>query len=144
MKYLLVGVLVVLAIVLPFWSKIFYSDNKTITPKKSKLKRDATIVDISKDIVGPKNDRRFRICVLFSDGYEYVSYKTNRTDGFVSYTISLSEEDKQSIIQCAQSGHLRACRDAGLVPYSCWKCGHKGPYEGPCPECGCMTKRYEE
>ena len=144
MEYLVVAILVVLAIILPYWSKIFYSNNKTITHKKSKLKRDAKIVDISKNIVGPNNDRKIRISVLFSDGYEYISYDTNRTDRFGGYTISLSEADQQRIIQCAQSGHLRACRDAGLVPYSCWKCAHKGPYEGACPECGCTTKRYEE
>ena len=45
--------------------------------------------------------------MIFDDGFEYVSHKTDREDSFLSYRIQVTEETKKRILN-----------DAGITSYN--------------------------
>ena len=51
---------------------------------------------------GDKNDKKIRTEVIFDDGFEYVSHKTDREDSFLSYRIQVTEETKKRILNDAR------------------------------------------
>ena len=51
---------------------------------------------------GGKNDKKIRTEVIFDDGFEYVSHKTDREDSFLSYRIRVTEETKKRILNDAR------------------------------------------
>ena len=143
MGAIIVVLMVGLAIILPFWSKIFYSSDTTEVRSPQRLRRDAKIIDVSRRKVGIKGDYKFETCVTFDDGFKYSSYDTERENHFGYYTISVTEDATKAIIVRAEQAHASACGAAGIAkPFVCGKCGHQGPYEGNCPECGSSLKNY--
>lgn len=70
-------------------------------------------MDVKQDTVAGKNDKKIRIEVLFDDGFEYVSHKTDREDSFLSYRIQVTEETKKRILNDAMEAHRKACAKAG-------------------------------
>ena len=143
MGAILLVLMVGLVIILPFWSKIFYSSDTIEVRSPQRLRRDAKIIDVSRRKVGLKGDYKFETCVTFDDGFKYSSYDTERENHFGYYTISVTEDATKAIIVRAEQAHASECGAAVIAkPFVCGKCGHQGPYEGNCPECGSSLKRY--
>lgn len=80
---------------------------------KKNLRRDAKIVDVKQYTVGAKNRKKIRTEVIFDDGFEYISHKTDREDSFLSYRIQVTEETKKRILNDAMEAHRKACDKAG-------------------------------
>ena len=73
---------------------------------QSKPNINATIQNISSEAVRMgKNDYRYETTVLFSDGFYYITYLTERVEGFLSYKISLSPGMKEQIMNKATKKH---------------------------------------
>lgn len=73
--------------------------------KNVDLKKDAQIVDIS---TKRYNKYNFETTVIFSDGFQYVSYLTKkRSDGFMTYTIYVGKEEKIKIAEKAIAKHTK-------------------------------------
>lgn len=67
---------------------------------------DAIIVDInSQQVKYVKNGAKFKTTVVFSDGFTYVTHKTNRENHFGSYTISVNRKE---IAEAAKLAHAKA------------------------------------
>lgn len=70
---------------------------------------NATIVDISsKRVKYAKNDAKFKTTIKFSDGFYYITHKTDREQHLMTYTISITPELRDEIIQTAVSAHHKA------------------------------------
>lgn len=73
------------------------------------LSPDARVVDISsKQVQYAKNGAKYKTTVLFSDGFYFVTHKTNRTNNFLTYNISIDEALAQEIVKKAVSAHQEA------------------------------------
>lgn len=154
-----VVVMIMMAVIVAavIYYKTYNSRTHTIYDKNT-LKENAVIIDIDTKVVGLKGERKYRTTVTFSDGFEYVSHDTERDDGFLTYTISLSERMKKQIVAEAIKAHCEAVgmktADAFKTQekrlgttlrndsYVCGICGHKGPYEGKCPQCSSSRRKY--
>ncbi len=79
--------------------------------KNSVPSLDATIVDIKTEkIKYLKNGAKYKTTVLFSDGFSFITHKTNREDELFSYTISVGGELLKQIIRKAEATHEKAVR----------------------------------
>lgn len=87
------------------WSALRYSSDVAETTSPNKLRRDAKIIDISREKVGFKGAYKIKTCVIFDDGYKYFSYDTER--GF--FTISVSGDATRAIIDRAIQAHTNEC-----------------------------------
>ena len=73
------------------------------------LQPDAEIVHIKTERVQyTRNNAKFKTTVYFSDGFSFVSHKTDREDGFFRYRISVGPELRERIISKAIIAHNRA------------------------------------
>ena len=73
------------------------------------LKQDAKIIDIKTEKVQyMKNDTKYKTTVSFSDGFSFITHKTNREDHFFTYNISVGSELYEQIIGNAIAAHNRA------------------------------------
>lgn len=52
-----------------------------------------------------KNKAKLKTKVIFSDGFYFVTYKTDRENGFLTYRIFISDEHKKDIIDMAVEKH---------------------------------------
>ena len=72
---------------------------------------NAQIIDVSREQVKyAKNDVRYKTTVLFSDGYRFVTTKTKRKQGFMSYRIFVDAELDAKIRQKAIRRHDKAAQ----------------------------------
>lgn len=70
---------------------------------------NAQIIDIKTEKVKyTKNNAQLKTTVFFSDGYRYITHLTDRQNGILTYTISLSEESRKAIINEAITSHAAA------------------------------------
>ncbi len=70
------------------------------------LEEDATITNISSEkYQASKNGAKFKTTVQFSDGFTFVTFKTNREDHVMSYKIST---DQNEIARLAMAAHEKA------------------------------------
>ncbi len=77
----------------------------------TKLQPDATIVNVEVEQVQyVKNSAKFKTTVYFSDGFVFITHKTDRDDNFFTYKISISPELRKEIIQNAIEAHDRALK----------------------------------
>lgn len=113
---------------------------------ETKLRTEAEVVHVNSEVVGLKGEKKYRTVVTFDDGFKFISHDTIREDHYLSYNISITESMKDTIIKKAIAAHNCALREHGLEvpqkPFVCGKCGHKGPYDGNCPECGSSLRRF--
>ncbi len=73
------------------------------------LSKDATIVNVhSEKTQYVKDGMKYKTTVYFSDGFQFVSHKTDRDDGLFTYRISISPHLYENIIECAKEAHDRA------------------------------------
>lgn len=69
----------------------------------------AEILNISSEKVQyVKNGKKYKTTVVFSDGFYFVTHKTNREDYFFTYEISVDEDVMQEIIAKARKKHEEA------------------------------------
>lgn len=126
--------------------KISSTGDREVYSKDTELRTDAEIIDISNKIVVMKGEHKFRTVVTFDDGFKFVSHDTDREDQFLGYKISVTEKTNEFIIKKAINAHNCALIERGMdtpqKPFVCGKCGHKGPYDGNCPECGSSLRRF--
>lgn len=137
---------IVFLIVIIFLYRCFTSGDRITSSSTDNLRRNAKIIDIRQKTVGLKGDYKFRTIVTFDDGFEFIAHDTERDNHLLYYTISVSSDMKNEIIARATEAHNRALDSVGIKrpskPFVCGKCGHKGPYDGNCPECGSSLKKY--
>ena len=87
-----------------FWSLF----NHSKVPKNAVLSLNAKIIDISSQKVKyVKNGAKYKTTVLFSDGFEFITHKTNREDNIFTYEISV---DTEQITENAIKAHDRALK----------------------------------
>ena len=68
--------------------------------------RHATIANISSEKVKyDKNDAKFKTTVLFSDGFYFITHRTNRENRPLSYTISIDTKLANEIVARAKAIH---------------------------------------
>lgn len=73
------------------------------------LKPDARIISIqSEKVVYVKNGAKYKTKVLFSDGFAFITHKTNREDGFLTYKISVDNALATEISKRALAAHEKA------------------------------------
>ena len=109
--YLLVGGAVLVAL-LNIYSWIYNLFSHSSAKDYKNLRHDAKIVNVNRDTVGSKNDKKIRTTVVFDDGFEYISHKTDRDDSFFSYQIQITEATKKEILVDAMEAHQKACNNA--------------------------------
>ena len=69
----------------------------------------AEILKISSEKVQyVKNGKKYKTTVLFSDGFYFITHRTNREDYFLSYKISVDESLMEEIITKACKMHNKA------------------------------------
>lgn len=79
----------------------------------SKPNLDAKIIDIyTEKVQYTKNGMKYKTTVSFSDGFNFITHKTNREDGFFTYQISIDESLKLKIIEKAIRLHKKAVEAA--------------------------------
>ena len=71
---------------------------------------DAQIVDIKSKLVRYfRNDAKYRTTVKFSDGFIFVTHKTERAEGFVRYSVSVDRSFLEHVILvAAKEAHEKA------------------------------------
>lgn len=100
-----VGLLVVLLLVFVISYNIYISQDHT-SYDESTLKEDAKVISINTDTVGVKGSRKFRITVIFDDGFRFISHRgTSRENHMFYYRISISDAVKKTIVNEAIHKH---------------------------------------
>ena len=70
---------------------------------------NAKIVDIhTEKVIYVKNGAKFKTTILFSDGFRFITHKTNREDGFLTYHIDIDESLMNEIMEKSISVHKKA------------------------------------
>ena len=111
--YLLVGGAVVV-VLLNIYSWIYNLFSHSGAKDYKNLRRDAKIVNVKQYTVGSKNDKKIRTTVVFDDGFEYISHKTDRDDSFFSYRIQVTEATRKKILEDAMQAHQKACNNVRI------------------------------
>lgn len=106
----MVGLLLLLVIALGpiFWSSWYNSTDHQKIPPDAELLPNAEIVKVDRKRSGLKGSYRFRTIVTFSDGFEYISHKTNVENYIISYTISVDRSLTKEILLDAVNAHACA------------------------------------
>lgn len=110
-EIIFIGVLALVAI-LNIYSWIYNAFSHINVKSYKNLRRDAKIVNVKRDTVGSKNDKKIRSVVTFDDGFEYVSHKTDRENHLMSYKIQVTESTAKEILEDAMEAHQKACNKA--------------------------------
>lgn len=72
---------------------------------------NARIVDMRMEKVQYiKNGTKYKTKVLFSDGFTFITHKTERADGLFNYSIFISPELRDKILKKAEVTHQRAVK----------------------------------
>ena len=89
-------------IIRDIWSKFDHSS----WDEKAQPSLNAKIADIKVEKVHyVKNGAKYKTTVLFSDGFRFVTHRTDRDERFFTYSISLNKEE---ILRCAMNAHKEA------------------------------------
>lgn len=77
--------------------------------KNSSPDKNAKIIDItSKRIQYGRTKQKLKTTVTFSDGFYFITYKTNYDNGIMTYKIYLSDELRKTVINLAVEKHNSA------------------------------------
>ena len=113
---IIAGVVLVVILAWPVYNmcRAFYSlFDHTKWADDSKPNLDAKIVDVCTEKVQyTKNGMKYKTTVSFSDGFNFITHKTNREEGFFTYQISIGESLKREIIEKAIRLHKKAVESA--------------------------------
>ena len=102
--------IIALVFVLIFALRAFYHlFDHTKQEPYTKLDPLAEIVDIQTEKVEySKNGAKYKTTVFFSDGFQFITHKTNRKEGFFTYQISIDDSLRKEIIESAIAAHNQA------------------------------------
>ena len=91
-----------------FYKSWYDATNHHYIENKAQLSITAEIVNVDRYIVGSKGDKRYRTIIEFSDGYTYVSHKSN-IDNFILFKkVCISNELNDEIVEDALISHKKA------------------------------------
>lgn len=91
------------------WSVFDHSGWKS----DSKPDPNAQIIDISsKRVKYSKNGAKYKTTISFSDGFYYITHKTNREQNLLAYKISIDNNLMAEILESAISDHRIAVENA--------------------------------
>lgn len=76
-------------------------------PKNPDINAEIVNVNVEK-VRYSKNDAKYKTTVIFSDGFNFITHRTNRDDHFMSYTITIDNQLKIAIINTAVAAHIKA------------------------------------
>ena len=80
---------------------------------------EAEIVDQgSERVIYTKNNAKFKTTIYFNDGFQYVTYHTDRDDGFLTYRISVNQADVRSLAYCAHAKQIARLKKQGKRIYT--------------------------
>ena len=107
--YIISGIVLLVVCILVIWwlSVIIWSlfDHTGWKPN-STPDRNAKISNVKRTRVEyTKNGMKYKTTIEFSDGFYFITHKTNREDGFFTYQISIDESLQQQIIDKAILKH---------------------------------------
>ena len=98
--------LVYLILIAVFGSSIFfwiYSSHDHWKPTNGQsLKSDAKVIDMTTKLYNKFN---YRTIIKFDDGFEYISFDTQREEGAFRRTLTVSPEMKLRILEKAMNKH---------------------------------------
>ncbi len=87
-----------------YWRFDHYGWNPDASPDA-----EASIADVhSEKVQYTKNGVKYKTTVTFSDGFYYITHRTNREQQILSYTISIDKYLKAEIISRAKKAHEKA------------------------------------
>jgi hypothetical protein len=72
------------------------------------LSIDAKVVNVSSFVVGTKGGKKYKTILYFSDGFVYITYKTDRCAIWGGYSISKDAVLKSEILNDAFKAHQKA------------------------------------
>lgn len=85
---------------------IYYKFDHSYWDENSQPSLNAGIVDVvSEKVQYTKNNAKFKTTVTFTDGFRFVTHRTDRTQHFMTYDISV---DKAEVIALAMEAHKKA------------------------------------
>lgn len=113
----ILGVLIacglVYLIVMNIYSKFNHSHwSNSATPSKNAV---ITNTDVQQ-VKYVKNNAKFKTTVYFSDGFWFVTYKTNREQHMLGYTISTNKTEAERMATVAHSAAIAKLVKAGKLP----------------------------
>ena len=88
---------------------VYYLFDHSGWEEHTKPNAKAGILKVSSEKVQyVKNGQKYKTTVWFSDGFYFITHKTNREDNFLSYEISVDEDLMEEIITKACKRHDKA------------------------------------
>lgn len=112
--YIAMGVLLVMAaaiLLYAAWSiacAAWSCFDHTRKPRDFAPDANASVVDVKTERVKYlKNGAKFKTTITFSDGFQFITHKTKREDGFFKYQISIDEDLAEVILRKAFSAHAK-------------------------------------
>jgi hypothetical protein len=96
---------------------IYAAFNHTHWAENAKPSKNAVITSTDvQQVKYAKNNAKFKTTVYFSDGFWFVTYKTNREQHMLSYTISTNKAEAERMATVAHSAAIAKLVKAGKLP----------------------------
>ncbi len=86
---------------------IYDSTSHSVCDSPAMLKEDATIINVERKVIGSKGHKRYRTTLHFSDGFRFISHKTDVANHLIAYSISVTSELNKEIIRDALIAHAK-------------------------------------
>lgn len=106
----------ILVLTSPFWIDWLLYHSRMSIPEGCTASPDAQIVDVSVDPVGNSKTRRLKTVVFFSDGTQYITFKSHDTPGFLSTHMVVDKEVLAEIFEDAVTAHDKLCSGTRSQP----------------------------
>ena len=85
------------------WFNHYGWEENSIPNKKAKIQNIT-----SEKVQHLKNMAKLKTKITFSDGFYFITYKTDRQRDFFIYTIFISDKHKKEIVELAKKKHMLA------------------------------------
>ena len=103
------GTLVFGWIIFSMVRSVYYLFDHTKWEEFSAPNLNAKIIDIhTEKVIYVKNGAKFKTIISFSDGFHFITHKTNRENSFLTYHINIDESLMNEIVEKAISAHEKA------------------------------------
>ena len=106
----------ILVLTSPFWIDWLLYHSRMSIPEGCTASPNAQIVDVSVDPVGNSKTRRLKTVVFFSDGTQYITFKSHDTPGFLSTHMVVDKEVLAEIFEDAVTAHDKLCSGTRSQP----------------------------
>ena len=108
--------IVILVLTSPFWIDWLLYHSRMSIPEGCTASPNAQIVDVSVDPVGNSKTRRLKTVVFFSDGTQFITFKSHDTPGFLSTHMVVDKEVLAEIFEDAVTAHDKLCSGTRSQP----------------------------